>query len=185
MTIDRTELYVVGPNAELRAVDTLVSVSGLPMEELRSVVYRLADEAAALHLFRVAAGLDSMVVGESQILGQLRDAYGTAAEHGAAGRLLHELMQQALRVGKRVHAETGLDQVGRSVVSEALADATAALCGLTGRRALIVGAGSMGGLSAAALRRAGIESVIIANRTQENGARLAESLCEQGVPGRP
>jgi glutamyl-tRNA reductase len=138
--------------------------------------------AAAEHLFTVAAGLDSMVVGEAQILGQVRAAYNTARAAGTVGRTLHELIQQALRVGKRVHAETGLDQVGRSVVAEALADAGAALGGLAGKRALIVGAGSMGALSAAALRRAGIGEVVIANRSTDNGARLAESLQEQGVP---
>ncbi len=77
------------------------------------------------HLFAVASGLDSMVVGEAQILGQLRAAYAAADEAGTVGRVLHELAQQALRVGKRVHASTGIDAAGASVVSEALADAAA------------------------------------------------------------
>ena len=85
--------------------------------------------SAVEHLFAVAAGLDSMVVGEAQILGQLRAAYAEARELGSAGRTLHELAQQALRVGKRAHAETGIDAAGASVVSEALADAETALGG--------------------------------------------------------
>jgi glutamyl-tRNA reductase len=117
----------------------------------------------------------------SQILGQVRTAYGTAREAGTVGRTLHELVQQALRVGKRVHAETDLDHAGPSVVAEALADAEAVLGTLAGRSALVVGAGAMGGLAVAALRRAGIGSVVIANRTKERGERLANALGEHGI----
>ncbi len=99
----------------------LAAQSGLPVNELAGHLYVHYEIDAVRHAFRVAAGLDSMVVGESQILGQLRDAYNTAIEHGTVGRLLHELMQQALRVGKRVHAETGIDRAGQSVVTAALA----------------------------------------------------------------
>ena len=184
-TCNRVEVYAVVEafHAGLAdVVQVLARHSGVDAAELYEHLYVHYASAAAEHLFRVAAGLDSMVVGESQILGQARAAYNAAREAGTVGRTLHELIQQALRVGKRVQSETGLDKVGRSVVSEALADAAAALGGLAGRRAMIVGAGSMGGLAAAALRRAGVESVVIANRTQANGARLAESLREHGVP---
>lgn len=184
-TCNRVEVYAVVEAFHAGLADVvhvLARHSGVDGAALYEHLYVHYASAAVEHLFTVAAGLDSMVVGESQILGQVRSAYNAAREAGTVGRTMHELIQQALRVGKRVQSETGLDQVGRSVVSEALADAGAALDGLTGRRALIVGAGSMGGLSAAALRRAGVESVIIANRTQANGVRLAESLCEQGVP---
>jgi glutamyl-tRNA reductase len=184
-TCNRVEVYAVVEafHAGLAdVVQVLARHSGVDAAALYEHLYVHYASAAAEHLFTVAAGLDSMVVGESQILGQVRVAYNAAREAGTVGRTLHELIQQALRVGKRVQSETGLDKVGRSVVSEALADADRALDGLTGRRALIVGAGSMGGLSAAALRRAGVESVIIANRTEANGVRLAESLREQGVP---
>ena len=183
-TCNRVEVYAVVEafHAGLAdVVQVLARHSGVDAPTLYEYLYVHYASAAAEHLFRVAAGLDSMVVGESQILGQVRSAYNAAREAGTVGRTLHELIQQALRVGKRVQTETGLDKVGRSVVSEALADAAAALGGLTGRKALIVGAGSMGGLSAAALRRAGVESVMVANRTKANGARLAESLRGQGV----
>jgi glutamyl-tRNA reductase len=139
--------------------------------------------AAVKHVFSVAAGLDSMVVGESQILAQLRTAYSNAAEAGAAGRTLHELAQQALRVGKRVHAETGIDAAGRSVVAEALADAAAVLggSGVAGRRVVLVGAGSMGALVAAHLRRAGIAQLTVVNRSLAGAQRLADAALADGV----
>src|SRR4029077_2378115 len=103
--------------------------------------------------------------------GQLRDAYGQAAEHDAAGRFLHELMQQALRVGKRVHAETGIGHAGQSVVSAALALAPG---GIAGRSALVIGAGSMGGLALATLSRAGAGPLFVTNRGADRAQRLAE-----------
>lgn len=186
-TCNRVEVYTVVEAFHAGLADVvgvLGRYSGLDVAELYEHLYVHYAGAAAEHLFRVSAGLDSMVVGEAQILGQVRTAYNTAQSTGTAGRTLHELFQRALRVGKRVHAETGLDAAGGSVVSEALADAATVLNGLTGRRALIVGAGSMGGLSAAALRRAGIGEIVIANRTERTGARLAELQIEQGTPAR-
>jgi glutamyl-tRNA reductase len=133
------------------------------------------DAEAVRHALRVASGLDSMVVGEAQILGQLRDAYSFAAEHDTAGRLLHELMQQALRVGKRVHAETGIDRAGRSIVTAALAVGAGSgdLTAYAGRPALVVGAGSMGALAVSTLARAGASPVLVANRGAERAQRLA------------
>jgi glutamyl-tRNA reductase len=186
-TCNRVEVYTVvhAFHAGLAdVVGVLGRHSGLDVAELYEHLYVHYAAAAAEHLFRVSAGLDSMVVGESQILGQVRTAYNTARSTGTAGRTLHELFQRALRVGKRVHTETGLDAAGGSVVSEALSDASVALDGLAGRRALIVGAGSMGGLAAAALRRAGIGEIVIANRTEQTGARLAELQIEQGTSAR-
>ena len=136
------------------------------------------DTDAARHALRVAAGLDSMVVGEAQILGQLREAYQTASERDTAGRLLHELMQQALRVGKRVHAETGIDRAGQSVVSAALALAPD---GVAGRSALVVGAGSMGALALATLARAGAGPLAVTNRGAGRAARAAEAHGAQAV----
>jgi glutamyl-tRNA reductase len=184
-TCNRVEVYAVveafhAGLAEI--VQVLARQAGMDTASVYEHLYVHYAAAAAEHLFTVAAGLDSMVVGESQILGQVRTAYHAAKDAGTVGRSLHELVQQALRVGKRAHNETGLDKVGRSVVSEALADAAAVLGGLAGRRALIVGAGSMGALSAAALRRADVSQIVIANRTPGNGARLAASLGEHGVP---
>lgn len=186
-TCNRVEVYAVVEafHAGLNdVVDVLARHSGDDVSALHDHLYVHYAGSAAQHLFTVAAGLDSMVVGEPQILGQVRQAYNVAREQGTVGRVLHELVQTSLRIGKRVHTDTGLDQAGGSVVSEALADAEQAFGGLAGRSALIIGAGSMGGLAAAALRRAAIGEVVVANRTETNGARLAASLTEQGVPAR-
>ncbi|WP_190820549.1 glutamyl-tRNA reductase [Saccharopolyspora pogona] len=186
-TCNRVEVYAVAETFH-GGLDDVTSVlarhAGAEVADLADHLYVYYAGAAVEHLFSVSAGLDSMVVGEAQILGQLRQAYGTADENGTVGRTLHELAQQALRVGKRVHSETGIDAEGASLVSEALADAQVALDGLAGRSALVVGAGSMGGLAAAQLKRAGIGEVVIANRTAANGERLAESLRADGVASR-
>lgn len=186
-TCNRVEVYAVAEtfHGGLDDVSTVLARhAGAEVDELADQLYVYYAGAAVEHLFSVAAGLDSMVIGEAQILGQLRHAYGTADELGTVGKTLHELAQQALRVGKRVHAETNIDNEGASVVSEALSDADRSLNGIAGRRALLVGAGAMGGLAAAALRRAGIGEVVIANRTAENGQRLVETMLAEGVPSR-
>jgi glutamyl-tRNA reductase len=186
-TCNRVEIYAV--------VETfhggLTEVSNVLARHAHAEVSDLTDHlyvhyagSAVEHLFSVAAGLDSMVVGEAQILGQLRASYADARELGSAGRVLHELAQQALRVGKRAHAETGIDAAGASVVSEALTDAEAALGGLAGRRALVVGAGSMGALTAAHLRRGGVDDLVLANRSEANAERLAVALRTEGATAR-
>lgn len=186
-TCNRVEVYAVveafhGGLADVSGV--LARHMGLDVRSLGSYLYVHYAGSAVEHLFSVAAGLDSMVIGEAQILGQLRAAYNTAIEAGTVGRVMHELAQQALRVGKRSHSETGIDAAGASVVSEALADAAARLGGLAGRRGLVVGAGSMGALAGSRLRRAEIGSLVLANRTPERAARLAATLTEDGLPSR-
>jgi glutamyl-tRNA reductase len=195
-TCNRVEVYAVvatfhGGLADI--TDVLAGQSGIGLDELSDHLYVHYAAAGVEHLFSVAAGLDSMVVGEPQILGQLRTAYAGAEQAGTIGRTLHEVVQQALRVGKRVHTETEIDAAGASVVSEALAATAAALvdaeagpdgAGLAGRRALVLGAGSMGGLAAAQLRRAGAAEIVVANRTHVSAQRLA-ALCEaEGTPAR-
>ncbi|KEI45306.1 glutamyl-tRNA reductase [Saccharopolyspora rectivirgula] len=186
-TCNRVEVYAVAETFH-GGLDEVIRVlarhAGAEVGDLSDHFYVYYAGAAVEHLFSVAAGLDSMVVGEAQILGQIRQSYQEATEVGTVGKTLHELAQQALRVGKRVHAETDIDNEGASVVSEALSDADAVLGGLAGRKALLVGAGSMGGLAAAQLKRAGIGEVVVANRTEANGQRLAESVRADGVPAR-
>ncbi len=187
-TCNRIEVCAVvdafhGGLAEVSAV--LSRHAGMSLPELTRHVYVHYAGAGVQHLFAVASGLDSMVVGEAQILGQLRAAYAAADDAGTVGRVLHEVAQQALRVGKRVHASTGIAAAGASVVSEALAEAADALGGsLTGRRAVVVGAGAMGGLAAAHLRRAGAAEIVVLNRSPERSARLAATTVAAGTPAR-
>ncbi|WP_346055549.1 MULTISPECIES: glutamyl-tRNA reductase [Amycolatopsis] len=180
-TCNRIEVYAVvetfhGGLADVSEV--LAQQAGCTPADLYDHLYVHYAGAAVEHIFSVASGLDSMVVGETQILGQVRNAYATAREAGTVGRTLHELIQTTLRVGKRVHSETGLDALGASVVSEALGEAP----DLTGKHAVIVGAGSMGALSASQLRKAGIGRITVVNRTLENAQRLAANVSELGVP---
>ncbi|MEU4618673.1 glutamyl-tRNA reductase [Actinoplanes sp. NPDC023801] len=185
-TCNRVEVYaaVSGFHGGLGDICNVLSEhSGIPASELAGHLYVHYGEAAVLHSFRVSSGLDSMVVGEAQILGQLRDAYHAATEVDSAGRLLHELMQQALRVGKRAHAETGIDKAGQSVVTAALDVAAEHLGGdLTGHSALVVGAGAMGALSVATLTRSGVGPLRITNRSHERADRLAEAYGATAVP---
>ncbi|WP_159841612.1 glutamyl-tRNA reductase [Nocardia sp. CY41] len=183
-TCNRVEVYAVvdafhGGLAEIG--DLLTKHSGLPMPDLTKHAYVRYSEAAAEHLFAVASGLDSMVVGEQQVLSQIRGAYASADAQSAVGRTLHELAQHALRVGKRVHAETGIDRAGASVVSVALDRAQQVLGPLAGRTAAVVGAGAMGGLAVAHLSRAGIGRIIVVNRTIERARRLAETARTHGA----
>ncbi|MER7164793.1 glutamyl-tRNA reductase [Micromonospora sp. NPDC000207] len=185
-TCNRVEVYATvsgfhGGLGDICAV--LAERAGCPPAALANHLYVHFDAAAVEHVFRVAAGLDSLVVGEAQILGQLRDAYHWASGADSTGRLLHELMQQALRVGKRAHAETGIDRAGQSVVTAALDLAAGHLDeGLTGRPALVVGAGAMGALSVATLARLGAGPLAVTNRGADRAARLAESYGAEAVP---
>src|SRR3954452_7916047 len=184
-TCNRIEVYADVPRfhpgvAEITAV--LARHAGLPGSDLSDYLYVHFAEAAAEHLFTVASGLDSMVVGESQILGQLRSAYVLGTELGSVGSVLHDLAQTALRVGKRAHTETGIDRAGASIVSVALDQAAQVLGPLAGRRAVIIGAGSMGALAGATLRRRGITDIVVANRSPERAERLAATLSARAVP---
>lgn len=139
------------------------------------------EDRAVHHLFSVACGLDSMVVGEGQILGQIKDALAAAQELHTAGRLLNDLFQQALRVGKRAHSETGIDRAGQSLVTfglEQLSSGAPVDVWAKGKRALVIGAGSMSSLAAATLARAGVAEIVIANRTPDRARRLVQILEE-------
>ncbi|ADD45326.1 glutamyl-tRNA reductase [Stackebrandtia nassauensis] len=176
-TCNRVEIYaaVTGFHGGLVDIaDELAELAGMNREALSGHLYIRHETQAVKHAFAVASGLDSLVAGESQILGQLRDAYDTAKESGSVSRMLHELMQQALRVGKRIHSEANVDAAGPSVVSAALDlgeqqwDRE-----LAGSRVLVVGAGAMGALATAATTRRGATSVTIANRDGARAKRLA------------
>ncbi|GHH78091.1 glutamyl-tRNA reductase [Streptomyces sulfonofaciens] len=188
-TCNRIELYadVDKFHAGVSELSTLLAQhSGVGLDELTPYLYVHYEDRAVHHLFSVACGLDSMVVGEGQILGQIKDALATAQELHTAGRLLNDLFQQALRVGKRAHSETGIDRAGQSLVTfglEQLAGAgpgaeAAVRAWAAGKRALVIGAGSMSSLAAATLSRAGVAEVVIANRTHARAKRLARILSE-------
>ena len=159
----------------------LARQAGATVEELSPYVTVHYEDQAVAHLFTVAAGLDSMVVGETQVLGQLRAAYALARQEGTVGRALHPVAQRALRVGKRVHSETGIDKAGASLVSVALDRAEARIGGLAGRPVLVVGAGSMGALAATTLARRGAD-VVVCSRTESSAGRLAETVGGRAVP---
>ena len=159
----------------------LARQAGATVEELSPYVTVHYEDQAVSHLFTVAAGLDSMVVGETQVLGQLRAAYALAREQGTVGRALHPVAQRALRVGKRVHTETGIDRAGASLVSVALDRAEERIGSLAGRPVLVVGAGSMGALAATTLARRGA-TVVVSSRTETHAARLADSVGGRAAP---
>src|SRR4051794_1177165 len=144
-------------------------------EDVVPHLYVHYDDGAVSHLFNVASGLDSMVVGESQILGQAREALRAGQESGTVGPALNSLFQQALRVGKRAHAETDIDRAAPTLVTAALEQATAHLGRDADLKALVVGAGAMAGLSVATLSRGPAVSVVVANRTPARAQRLADA----------
>ncbi|MDR3659079.1 MAG: glutamyl-tRNA reductase [Mycobacterium sp.] len=183
-TCNRVEVYAVVDafHGGLSVIGSVLSErSGMSLHDLTKYAYVRYAEAAVEHLFAVASGLDSAVMGEAQVLGQVRRAYTSAEAHQTVGRTLHELSQRALSVGKRVHSETGIDAAGASVVSVALNMAEAKLTSLTGLTAAVIGAGSMGALAAAHLTRAGIARVEVVNRTLPRAKRMVENLQAQGV----
>jgi len=152
----------------------LVERAGEATEAMLPHLYVHYDDGAVSHLFQVVAGLDSMALGEGQILGQTRDALSAGQEIGTVGPALNVLFQQALRVGKRARAETDIDRAAPSLVSAALDRSHTAVGDLTGKRALVLGAGAMAGLATATLSRRGAASVTVANRTAGNADRLAD-----------
>src|SRR5215213_1018522 len=193
-TCNRVEVYAVVEafHGGLSVIGQVLSEhSGMSLNDLTKYAYVRYAEAAVEHLFSVSSGLDSAVIGEQQVLGQVRRAYAAAEVNHTVGRTLHELSQRALSVGKRVHSETGIDAAGASVVSVALGIAEEKLAGaagaatsgggLAGRAAVVVGAGSMGALAAKQLARAGVERIHVVNRTLPRAKRLADKIRELGV----
>ncbi|MEV5412425.1 glutamyl-tRNA reductase [Thermopolyspora sp. NPDC052614] len=184
-TCNRVEVYtdVERFHGGVCAVTDLLSrYSGVPQEQLTRHLYVHYEDSAVQHLFTVACGLDSMVVGEAQILGQVRQALRLGQQEGTVGTTLNELAQYALRVGKRAHTETGIDRAGASLIGVGLDLAEKVLAApLAGRHALVVGAGSMSALTAATLVRAGVTDIVIANRTYDRALQLAQSVGGRAV----
>jgi glutamyl-tRNA reductase len=180
-TCNRTEVYanVDRFHAGMDEVTAILSdITGVPLLDLAEHLYVHFEEGAVAHLFQVAVGLDSMVVGESQILGQVKESLRVGQDLETIGSDLNALFQHALRVGKRARTETGIDSAGRSVVSAGLE----AVGGFEGRRALIVGAGSMASLAAQTLLNGGASSVTIANRNYDRAVALADRVGGTAIP---
>ena len=184
-TCNRTEVYtdVDRFHGSVDEISRMFGeLAGQSPDEVQSHLYVHYDDGAVSHLFHVAAGLESMVPGESQILGQTREALRMGQENGTVGPALNVLFQQALRVGKRSHAETDIDRVAPSLVSAALERAAQHVGRIEGKHVVIVGAGSMAGLTAATAYRAGAASITVANRTPERATRLAAQYDATAIP---
>ncbi|MGI8576812.1 MAG: glutamyl-tRNA reductase [Nocardioidaceae bacterium] len=183
-TCNRLEIYADvdrfhGSVEDLTAL--LVDRATCSPEDVIPALYVHYDAGAVAHLFSVAAGLESMVVGESQILGQVRDALRAAQSEETVGPSLNALFQQGLRVGKRAHAETGIDRAGQSVVSVALEQAAAVIGDVAGARVCVVGAGSIAALAAASVRRADAGDIVVVSRTLSNAQRVAARVDGRAV----
>jgi glutamyl-tRNA reductase len=178
-TCNRVEIYadVDKFHGALTDVSELLARhAGVPLESLTPHLYVHYEDRAVAHLFSVVCGLDSMVVGESQIVGQVKHALRLAQAAGTTSRVLSGLVQQALRVGKRARTETGIDRAGRSLVTAGLGEAIRALGSLSDHEVLVVGAGSMSALAATVASQSGAQSVVVANRTVDHAQRLAASV---------
>jgi len=179
-TCNRVEIYVETDrfHGAVEEVSRLLAEHAhLDREQLVANVYVHYDDSAIAHLFAVASGLDSMIIGESQILGQVREALLTGQSESTVGSALNALFQQALRIGKRGHAETGIDQLAPSIATAAL-DAAGPVTSAPDSRFVVVGAGAMATLAVRALvdRGADPRRVTIVNRTAERGAELADAV---------
>ena len=176
-TCNRTELYFVTGDpvdAENEALGVLSRQAGIRPTELLGHIYSLRDGEAVRHLFEVAGGLDSMIVGEAEVQGQVKRAYEMALVEGVTGPVSNRLFRDALGAGKRVRTETGIARSRVSVSSVAVELAEATLGELSERRVLIIGAGETGELTARALHERGVETVFVANRRYDRAIGLAQ-----------
>lgn len=183
-TCNRLEIYaeVTSFHGGLNDIAAaLEETTAVPMRTMGGHLYAHHADEAVRHLFTVVCGMDSMALGESQVLGQVREMLTTAQAQGTIGRSLVPLLQRALHVGKRAFAETGLARTGHSLVAQALTHTDDVGLDLGAARALVVGAGAMSSLSASVLARAGVPELVIANRSRERGERLAEQVGGRAV----
>lgn len=176
-TCNRTELYLVAADsvdAEATALGALSREAGIRATDLLGPLYSLRDEEAARHLFRVTAGLDSMIVGEAEIQGQVKRAYELALVEGVTGPVINRLFRGALSAGKRARAETAIGEKGVSIPSVAVELARQHLGDLADRKVVLIGAGETAELTARALAARGVQTVFVANRRYNRAIGLAE-----------
>jgi glutamyl-tRNA reductase len=183
-TCNRLEVYVLVRDPEVAGqalTDFLGRACGISPDLFVQHLYFRRDEEAVRHLFRVAAGLDSMVLGEPQILGQITEAYEAALSQGAAGTVLSALFRAAIHAGKRIRTETAIGVNPSSISSVAAALAAQLLGDLSERQVLLIGAGEMGAVAVKALRRRGVSKIVVANRTHKNAEQLAKDWGGQAI----
>jgi glutamyl-tRNA reductase len=184
-TCNRSEIYVASPDparTRQEVIDFLSEFHGLPAGEFEPHLFALTDRDAVGHLFRVSAGLDSVVVGEPQILGQVKDAFQAASERRCTGPLLGRLFTSSFGVGKRVRTETAIGAGAVSVSNEAVAIAKKIFETLDGRHVLVIGAGDISALTAKHLRDNGVGDIVITSRTHANAVALAEAVGGRSTP---
>ncbi|MFN8027067.1 MAG: glutamyl-tRNA reductase [Acidimicrobiia bacterium] len=175
-TCNRTEIYAHATMFHPAMQDVgnfLADTADVDPREISDLLYAYHDDAAVAHLFGVAAGLDSMIIGEGEILGQVREAWSLAEREGVSGPVLSRTFRHAIEVGKRARTETGIGRHAVSVSSAAVTVATEKLGSLDERRVLVLGAGEMGQGMALALAGAGVQEIVVANRTEERAQELA------------
>lgn len=184
-TCNRTEVYALAESAgeaEEALSEYLARLAeAADVKSLRPHIYRHRDLQAVTHLFRVACGLDSMVVGETQILGQVRDAYRDATTANTVGKVMHQLFEQAIAVGKRAQSETRIGQAAVSVSYAAVELAKKVFRALAGRRCMAIGAGETAKLTVRHLQASGVKEIVIANRTLERAESLAREISGTAV----
>ena len=185
-TCNRVEVLTATTSEQItqsheRISNFLSESRNLSRDQFRDYSYSHIDDQAVRHIFRVASSLDSMCVGEPQVLGQVRQAYSVALEAGTAGRVLNRLIHQAFRVAKRVRSETGIAANAVSISYMAVELGKKIFGSLKGQSVLLIGAGEMAELSARHLINAGVSKVLIANRTEESAERLAKEFGGEAV----
>lgn len=184
-TCNRTELYTIASSVEAGVealIDYLAAAAGLNPIELKKYLYFYNHEHAVLHLFRVVSSLESMVVGEAQILGQVKEAYDLAFQEGATDTVLNRLLRHAFKVGKRVRTETAIGESAVSISYAAVELAKQVFGVLDGNTVMVVGAGEMSELTVVHLLDNGIKKVIVTNRTFARAQELAEKFRGEAVP---
>jgi len=184
-TCNRSEIYAIGTDRAIvgrSLVSFMSSYHDVPESELAPHLYMRHDIDAARHLFRIAAGLDSLVVGEPQILGQVKDAYTTASQHGCTGTFLNRLFHWSFAVGKRVRSDTGIGEGAVSVSYAAISLARKIFGSLKGLHALLIGAGEMAELTATHLRSQQVHQIRVASRSAARAAALAAKVDGEPVP---
>jgi glutamyl-tRNA reductase len=183
-TCNRTELYLVGEDPEPRAalVDFLARAEHVPAHEFEPHCYYMTDNDAARHLFRVASGLDSMVLGEDQVLGQVRSAFQASQAAGTVQRSLGRTLPMAIEVGRRVRSETSIGRGSVSPSSVAVTLAQRTLGDLRARSVLVIGAGEAGKATARSLVQAGVERIVVTNRSTQRAEHVTSAVPAVAVP---